>query len=542
MSDGIVAPDFDAVVVGAGFAGIYALHRLRRDGFSARVYESASGVGGTWFHNRYPGCRCDVSSVEYSYSFSPELEQEWAWTERYPSQAYLVEYLNHVVDRFGLRDGIQLETRVTAASFDDETGLWAIETDRGDRVTARFLVTAVGCLSAANRPAFPGLDDFEGLVLHTGEWPEEEVDLRGKRVGVVGTGSSGVQVIPVVAEQAEHLYVFQRTAGYVVPARNHPYTDEYLRDIKSRYREFRQMLRGTLLGFDNEQRMQPALEATPEERRAEYQRRWDIGGPYLLGAYGDLILDLEANRTCSDFVREKIDEIVDDPAVAEKLKPKFPIGAKRLVQGTDYYETYNRDNVTLVDVAESPIEQITPTGLRTADAEYELDVLILATGYDAVTGSILRIDVRGSGGRSLRELWADGPHTYLGVAVHGFPNMFTITGPASPSVTTNLALSIEQHVDWIADCLVHMRENGLERVEPTAEAQDAWGEEVAAIAEGTVFRYADSWYYGANIPGKPRVFLAYLGGFPTYQARIDEIAAHGYEGFVLEPGRQAAPV
>jgi cyclohexanone monooxygenase len=531
-------PDYDAIVVGAGFAGIYMLHRLREQGFSARVFESAPGIGGTWWHNAYPGLRCDIASVEYSYSFSEALEQEWHWTERYPTQPEVQRYLAHVVDRFGLHDGIQLNTKVTAATYDEATRLWTINTDTGQTVTARYFITAVGCLSAANLPAFPGIEKFAGRVLHTGAWPQESVDFSGLRVGVIGTGSSGVQVIPIIAEQAEHLTVFQRTAHYVVPARNHALSTEYLAEVKAGYREYRERVRRSALGFDNEGRMQSALEATPEQREAEYQRRWDRGGPFLLGAYGDLFFDLEANKSCSEFVRRKIEEVVADPAMAEKLKPRFPIGAKRLCQGTNYYETYNRQNVTLVDIRENPIAEVLPEGIRLADGTmHPLDLLVLATGYDAVTGTLLRIDIRGAGGKRLCDVWADGPRTYLGVAVNGFPNMFIITGPGSPSITSNVVLSIEQHVDWIADCLVHLRAQRIDHIEPLPDAQDTWTAECAAIANRTIMTTTDSWYFGANVPGKPRVFLAYLGGVGPYRDRCDAVAAAGYQGFALQ-GRQ----
>jgi cation diffusion facilitator CzcD-associated flavoprotein CzcO len=526
--------ELDAVVVGAGFSGLYMLHRLRELGFSARVYEAGAGIGGTWYFNRYPGCRCDVESLEYSYSFSAELEQEWTWTERFPSQPEVLRYLNHVADRFDLRRDIRLETRVTAAIYDQQAHRWTVETDGGERVRARFCVMASGCLSARNVPPFPGLERFAGVTHHTGDWPEEGVDFTGQRVGVVGTGSSGVQVIPFVAEQADELVVFQRTPHFVVPARNHDLTAEAVRERKASYPAFRQSARESFFGFLIDLNAQSALEASAEERQREYEARWALGGPALLGGYGDLIVDKAANDTAAEFVRSKIAETVHDPEVARLLMPTdYPLGAKRLCQGTDYYETYNRDNVTLVDVRSAPIEEITETGIRTRDASYELDAIVFATGFDAVTGAVLGIDVRGVAGVALRDAWADGPRTYLGVATAGFPNLFLVTGPGSPSVVSNVVVSIEQHVDWIADCMAHMRDHDLERVEPAEEAQDGWAAHVAEVAGGTLFPLADSWYLGANIPGKPRVFMAYLGGVGPYRQRCDEVAANGYEGFVL---------
>ncbi|MBX5440993.1 MAG: NAD(P)/FAD-dependent oxidoreductase [Solirubrobacteraceae bacterium] len=526
--------DVDAVVIGAGFAGLYAVYKLRELGLDLQGFEAADGVGGTWRWNCYPGCRCDVASMEYSYSFDKELEQEWTWKERYGAQEEILAYLEHVADRHDLRRHFRFETRVTSAVWDDDAERWVVETDRGDRVRARFLIAASGNLSLPNTPPFPGIDRFRGRVVHTGTWPREGVDVSGRRVGVIGTGSSGVQVIPMLAQDAEHLYVFQRTPHFVVPAANHPLSEEYVRETKARYDEFRRECWQTPFGFRLEVNPKSALEVSEEERNAEYQRRWDLGGPELLGAFSDIMLDERANETCAQWVRDKIAEIVDDPETARRLQPTtYPIGAKRLVQGTGYYETYNRDNVTLVDLLEAPIVEITERGVRTEAAEYELDVLVLATGYDGVTGPLLALNPVGRDGLTLREAWADGPHTYLGLGVAGFPNLITVTGPGSPSVVSNFALSIEQHVDWIADLLAHMREHGIRTVEPDPEAQEAWTRHVREVAEPTLFTRANSWWMGANIPGKPRVFLAYLGGVTPYKERCDEVAANGYEGFVL---------
>ncbi len=524
----------DVVIVGAGLAGLYALYRLRELGYSVRVYETGKGVGGTWYWNRYPGARCDVESMDYSYSFSEELEQEWRWTERYPTQPEILRYIDHVADRFRLRDDIQLETRVTSAVYEDASGRWTIETDRGDRVSAQFVVMATGCLSAWQIPRFRGLDTFVGESYHTGNWPHEHVDFTGKRVGVIGTGSTGIQAIPVIAKEAAHLFVFQRTANFSLPARNHPMDPEFERQLKARYREHRRKARESPFGVAVEAPTKSALECTSEEREREYEARWATGGFSFFFTYTDLVMNEEANETSAEFVRSKIRQAVEDQEIAELLSPKdHPIGTKRLCMDSGYYETYNSDNVTLVDVRSTPIEELTPSGLRAGDTEYNLDAIVFATGFDAVTGALLNIDICGRGGQTLSAKWAAGPRTYLGLQVAGFPNLFTITGPGSPSVLSNMITSIEQHVDWIADCLAHLHAHGLETIEASEEAENAWVDHVNEVADETLFPKAESWYVGANIPGKPRVFLAYAGGFGRYRETCEEIVANGYEGFVL---------
>ena len=524
--------DFDAVIVGAGFAGVCMLHRLRQLGLSARVFERGSGIGGTWFWNRYPGARCDVESMEYSYQFSDELQQEWEWTERYAPQPEILAYLNHVADRFDLRRDIQLSTRVTSASFDEPAGCWRIETDAGERVSARFCIMATGCLSSANVPSFPGRDSFRGLMLHTGSWPHERVDFTGKRVGVIGTGSSAIQAIPLIAEEATHLFVFQRTPTYSVPAANHPLDPAVQRGVKADYRGLREKGSQMPFGFDTRSTEKLAVEATEEERRAEYEDRWRQGGLPFLGSYADLLFDKRANDTAAEFIRGKIREIVRDPQVAETLTPRMVVGCKRLCSDTGYYATFNRPNVTLVDVARSPIAEITPHGLRTGDAAYDLDCIVFATGFDAMTGALMRIDIRGTGGMRLADKWAEGPRTYLGVATAGFPNLFIITGPGSPSVLSNMVPSIEQHANWIARCIGDMGKQGATRIEATVDAEDAWVAHVNEVAGGTLYPTCNSWYLGANIPGKPRVFMPYLG-FPVYVQKCEEVVANGYEGFAL---------
>jgi cyclohexanone monooxygenase len=532
---------YDAVIVGAGFSGLYMLHRLRRQGLSVRVYEAGSGVGGTWYWNRYPGARVDIESQEYSYSFSPELDAEWVWSERYASQPELLRYLNHVADRFDLRPDIQLDTRVTSAVFDETANRWTLATDRGEAVTARWCVMATGVLSVPNEPRFPGAETFAGPSYHTGRWPHEGVDFAGKRVAVIGTGSSAIQSIPQIAAQAEHVTVFQRTPNFSVPAHNGPPDPTVVADWAANRARYRAEARETGFGIRMvAQDDRPALEATPEERRAAYEARWRIGGFALLGAYNDLIADVAANRTAADFVANKIREIVKDPETAEKLVPKtFPIGAKRLCVDTGYYATFNRENVSLVDLNAEPIEAITPEGVRTAAATYPADAIVYAIGFDAMTGALAKIDIRGRGGAALKEAWAAGPRTYLGLMVAGFPNLFVVTGPGSPSVLCNMAVAIEQHVDWIADCIAWLGARQVGAIEATEAAQDAWVAHVNEVAETTVYPLANSWYLGANVPGKPRVFMPYIGGFPAYRAKCEEVAAAGYEGFALASDARA---
>ena len=529
--------DVDAVVVGAGLAGLYMLHRLRALGLSARAYETGGDVGGTWYWNRYPGARCDIESVDYSYSFSDALQQEWHWTERYAAQPEILRYIAHVADRFDLRRDIRFATRVTAAIFDEATGRWAIATDRGDRVSARFCIMATGCLSAAQVPALPGLETFAGAWYHTGRWPHEGVDFAGHRVGVIGTGSSAIQAIPAIARQAARLHVFQRTPHFSVPARNAPLDPEYERAVKAEYDARRREARASRVGFvvpPTEHMERSALDVSEEARQRAYAIRWRRGGLGFTGAFADVGIDQAANDTAAAFVRARIRETVHDPAVAELLLPQdYPIGTKRLCADIGYYETFNRDNVTLVDVRRSPIAAVTPTGLRTRDADYALDSIVFASGFDALTGALLGIDIRGRGGEPLRQTWADGPRTYLGLMVAGFPNLFAITGPGSPSVLSNMLTSIEQHVEWIADCLAYLRARGFGTIEATAAAQEDWVAHVDAVADTTLYPRANSWYMGANIPGKPRLFMPYIGGVGAYRLKCDEVAARGYAGFSL---------
>ena len=527
---------YDAIVVGAGLGGLYVLHRLREMGLRVRVFEAGSGVGGTWFWNRYPGARCDIESMEYSYSFSDELQQEWKWPERYGTQSEILRYINHVAERFDLLRDIQLNTRVVSAVFDAAVNRWTVTTDKGEAASANYCVMASGNLSTPCVPNFKGIESFQGKWYHSGLWPHEGVDFTGQRVAVIGTGSSGVQMIPPIASQAKHLHVFQRTANFSLPARNAPLEPETERRHKAEYVERRRAAFDTPFAISGHPPpTQSALEATPEERQHSYETKWQAGGSIsFLFAYTDLLLSKEANETASEFVRQKIRGIVRDPQVAELLAPKdHPLGTKRLCLDTNYYETYNRDNVTLVNARAAPIEEITPAGLRTSEAGYEFDALVFATGFDAMTGALAEIDVRLKSGETLQEKWSAGPRTYLGMLVAGFPNMFLITGPGSPGVKSQMILAIEQHTDWIVDCLKHMRANGLNRVEADLTAETAWVEHVNEIADKTLYPLANSWYIGANIPGKPRVFMPYVGGFHVYKKRCDAVARSGYEGLKL---------
>ncbi len=538
-----VTTELDVLVIGAGFSGLYALHRLGGLGLSVQAVEAGSGLGGTWFWNRYPGARCDVESLDYSYSFSAELEQEWRWTERYPSQAEVLRYLDHVADRFDLRDRIRFDTLVTQMRYDESRRRWAVRSGTGEEWDARFVVACTGCLSASQVPAFDGLDSFTGRWYHTARWPEEGVDLTGQRVGVVGTGSSAIQLVPEVAREAAHLYVFQRTANYSVPNRNRPLDPAREQEVKSRYPDYREAARRSLLGVPLEGTGRSALADTPEQRDATYRELWDRGGGMpLLTAYVDLLLDEHANETVAQFIRDRIAETVTDPATAELLSPRtYPVGAKRLCQDEGYFETFNRKNVTLVDVRTSPIVAVTPTGLRTTAASYELDAIVFATGFDAITGALTRIDVRGRGGRALADTWRDGPGAYLGLATAGFPNLFFVTGPGSPSVLSNVVVSIEQHVEWISDLLAFAAEHALHEVEAEPAAQAQWVEHVRELSGHTLFPRADSYYIGANVPGKARVYMPYVGGVAAYRDRCDAVAAAGYEGFSLASELSAAP-
>jgi cyclohexanone monooxygenase len=529
-----VPKEVEVVIVGAGFGGMYMLHRVRGLGLSAIVFDVASGVGGTWYWNRYPGARCDVESMQYSYSFSEALQQEWQWSEVFAGQPEILRYANHVADRLDLRRDMRFETRVTGAVFNEATHRWTVRTERGDVVSAKYCVMATGCLSAARMPDFPGLDSFKGKTYHTGQWPHEGVDFSGLRVGVVGTGSSAIQSIPVIAAQAEHVTVFQRTPNFSIPSRNGPMPDAYAQSWKDVYPAKRAEARMTRNGVLANPNDMSAIETPEAERLAVYEKRWASGGTTFMAAFNDLIFSKPSNDTASEFVRSKIRAMVRDPVKAELLAPtSHPIGTKRICVDTDYYLTYNRPDVDLVDVRDAPIEAVTPDGLLVGGKQYAFDAIVFATGFDAMTGALTRMGIVGRDGETLADKWEAGPRTYLGLMTAGFPNMFMITGPGSPSVLSNMIVSIEQHVDWISDCLGHLTNRQLDRIEPSVSAENAWVQHVNEVADTTLYPSAASWYMGANIPGKPRVFMPYIGGVGAYRQKCDEVAANGYAGFAL---------
>lgn len=524
----------DAVVVGAGFAGLYALHRLRTQGLRVRVFEAAPDVGGTWYFNRYPGARCDVESVDYCYSFSDELQQEWVWTEKYATQAEILRYINWVADKLDLRSGITFDTRVTSAVLDEDTLRWTVTTDTGEVTSARFCIMATGPLSAALTPRFPGLDTFAGEIYHTADWPHEGVDFTGKRVAVIGTGSSGIQSIPIIADQADQLYVFQRTPNYSVPAGNRALTAEDVAAVKANYDERRQLSWRSGGGSPHIAHPKLTMEVSAEERRAAFEKRWELGGVLFSKTFRDQMIDPAANEEARRFYEEKVRAVIDDPEVADLLIPTdHPIGTKRICTDTNYFQTFNRPHVTLISVRKTPIEAVDPSGIATSDAHYDVDAIVLATGFDAMTGALAKMDIRGREGQTLADDWRDGPRTYLGLGVDGFPNLFLISGPGAPAVLANMVLHAEAHVNWIADCIAHLDAHGYAAIEATPQAVDDWGAELVRRAEATLFPQANSWYLGANVPGKPRVFMLFIGGFGVYLDICAEVAAAGYKGFAL---------
>jgi cation diffusion facilitator CzcD-associated flavoprotein CzcO len=535
--------DFDAIVIGAGFAGLYALHKLRDQlGLSVRVYEAASDVGGTWYWNRYPGARCDIESVHYSYSFSEELQQEWEWSERFAAQPEILRYLNHVADRFELRKDIVFDTRVNSMVWDADASLWRVGIESGETVTARYVISGAGNLSVPKTPEFDGVESFRGRVHLTGNWLDTNVDFTGQRVAVIGTGSSGIQAISEIAKTARHLTVFQRTPNYATPIVNGPANPDVVREVKANYAQVRNASRNHFLGVPYTQLQPSALAVSADERRRTFDERWNAGGFQLfIDSYQDILFDEKANDTIADYIRERIHERVADPAVADLLAPKgYPYGTKRPPLETNYYEVFNQDNVTLVDIKSAPIESITETGVRTTNSEYEFDTIVLATGFDAMTGPLMKLGIVGRDGLKLADKWAHGPRTYLGVTVSGFPNLFLITGPQSPSVLYNMPLAIEDHIDFVAEAITYMRDRGLAVIEATRESEDKWVAHTLEISSQTLLPGTDSWYMGANIPGKPRICMLYLGGAPAYRATCDDVVANGYAGFTLD--RTAVPV
>ena len=542
MNDSQNTDQLDVVIVGAGFAGMYMLHRLRKRNLKTVVLEAGSDVGGTWYWNRYPGARCDVPSMEYSYSFSSELQQEWDWSEVMAGQPEILEYAGHVADRFNLRPDINFDTRVISAVYDEANQCWSITTDKNQNYQSRYCIMATGCLSVTNTPEIKGANDFSGPIYHTGKWPHEGVDFTNVSVGIIGTGSSGIQAIPVIAENAKHLTIFQRTPNYTMPAYNKPLTAEFREEARANYDQIRADQRASLagivgygFGFGGADLVEPTeqLKLTTEEQRKQLVNEEGFGA---FRTFMDVGMDPEANEMACEMYRQHLATIIDNPTTANGLMPRdYPIGCKRPVIDTDYYKTFNRDNVTLVDLRQGGIQHITSSGVATEQGHYELDAIVYATGFDAMTGALERIDIRGKNGKSITEEWHAGPRTYLGLQIHGFPNLFTITGPGSPSVLSNMMVSIEQHVDWINDCIEHLDKNQVRAIEPEEEAVDKWITHVNQVAEGSMFTApsCNSWYLGANIPGKPRIFMPYVGGVGEYRNRCDEIARNGYTGFNL---------
>ncbi|MCS5605170.1 MAG: NAD(P)/FAD-dependent oxidoreductase [Alphaproteobacteria bacterium] len=526
-------------MVGAGFSGLYLLHRLRTLGYSLRVFETGSDVGGTWYWNRYPGARCDVESMQYSYSFSKELQQEWDWPEIFSAQPDILKYANHVASRFDLRRNIEFNTTVLAAHFDENTKRWLIKTDKEENVSAQFFIMATGCISTTQIPKFKGLDDYQGDTYHTGAWPHGEVDLKSKSVAVIGTGSSGIQAIPVIAEQAGHVTVFQRTPNYSLPAQNGPMTEDYAKSWKVDYPSLREQQRQSSKGIVGEYNDQSGIGADEGEREAIYEERWAKGGTTLLGAYRDMMTEAEVNDTAAQFVRDKIHGIVTNQEVAKTLAATgYPIGTKRICVDSRYFETFNRDNVDLVDINQTPIDSITRTGIQTSEKSYDFDTIVFATGFDAMTGTLFKVDIQGRAGGKLKDKWHAGPRTYLGLMSEAFPNLFMITGPGSPSVLSNMMVSIEQHVEWVTDAMEYMRNQNLAAMEPELQAEDEWVEHVNVVAHTTLFPKAASWYMGANIPGKPRIFMPYVGGLGNYRKICDDVAEEGYKGFNFTPASE----
>lgn len=524
----------DVVIVGAGFSGMYLLHKLRAMGLSAVVFETGTDVGGTWYWNRYPGARVDVESLSYSFSFDPEMEQRFEWQERYPTQPEILKYAQHVADRFDLRRDIHFTTRVSAAHYDEGNSTWQITTEGGATTTAKYFVMATGCLSSSKMPEIPGLDAFTGRTYHTAHWPHEKVDFTGLRVGVIGTGSSAVQSIPVIAQEAAELTVFQRTPAYSLPARNRRLRVDEIAEMKAKYRDWRVAQQESGFGVPVPMPTSSALDVSEEERSATYEKAWESGSLVnLLTSYTDIAVNQEANDTAKNWIHGKIKATVKDPQTAQDLCPEYPVGTKRPCLDTNYYETYNRDNVSLVNLHREPLVEVTERGIRTEAREYEFDAIVYATGFDAMTGALTNVDIRGRDDLALKDAWNAGPRTYLGIGSAGFPNLFMITGPGSPSVLSNMLVSIEQHVDWVCDAIEHLRSAGLSTIEATQQAQDDWVEHVNQIAQFTLYPKANSWYMGANVHGKPRVFMPYAGGVGEYRKLCDRVAGNGYEGFEL---------
>lgn len=535
------APHYDAIIIGAGFSGLYALHKLRNvEGLNVRAFDAAGGVGGTWWYNRYPGARVDgPSSPYYAYMFSQELAEEWDWKETQTPGPDVLAYLEHVAERFDLKKDIQFNSWIVDTRYDEETQRWTVKTEAGETASAQFLICGLGSLFVANLPDYPGINDFEGDCYHTGRWPHEQVSFKGKRVAVIGTGSSGIQVIPEIAKEAEHVTVFQRTAQYALPARNRPLTEEELAESRAKWAEKRTTMR-RCVGFPFPLSQKKAEDYTAEQRHELYEELWERGGFGLaLESFAGVLVNRELNEEIGEFVRAKIREAVNDPEIAETLSPKYLIGTKRLILDCGYFETYNRDNVSLIDINEDPIREFTASSIRTEKGEHEIDVLVLATGFDAVSGSIVKLNPKGRGGVSLEKKWEGRYETYFGISIPEFPNLFTLHGPGAPSVLFTIPLNTELTVDWIADCIKHMADNNLGSVDCSADAAENWGREIDEMADRTLYRETESWYTGANIPGKPKQFLCHVNG-TRYFDQLQAAAENEYEGFIFEPLKYGA--
>ncbi len=546
---------FDVIIIGAGIAGLYMLHKIQAyTDMSVQVLESASDIGGTWFWNRYPGARCDVESMQYSFAFSKELQQEWEWSEQYATQPEILKYINHVADKYNLRNKIAFNTKVSSIIYNEKTGLWKIETRNDNHLFAKFCIMATGCLSSPYTPSFKGIDTFQGPIYHTAKWPKDPVTFSNKVVGIIGTGSSAIQSIPIIAQKAKHLFVFQRTPHYTVPARNRKLNYKVLLDknsfrdprgfgfdkdisveeIKAGYDKLRAKAISMFSAMAFPLNSKSALEVSSKEREEEYEKRWELGGVPFIGSFNDLNISRKANETAAKFVRNKINSIVKNPLTAKTLTPSYAIGCKRLAVDSGYYETFNRKNVTLVDISKTPISEITPSKILIGKNSFELESLILATGFDAMTGALLNINIVGKEGLTLQEKWENGPKSYLGLAIEGFPNLFTITGPGSPSVFTNMIISIEQHVDWIYECLKYMKKNKISEIEASSMAENDWAEYNGSVAKDHIRSSCNSWYMGSNIEGKPNIFMPFIGGFPEYIKICNQIASDDYDGFRLK--------
>lgn len=537
QADKLSAPPprrLDALVIGAGFGGMYALHRVRGMGLDVHLIEAGDDVGGTWYWNRYPGARCDVMSIDYSYSFSDEIQQQWTWSEQFAAQPEILSYARFVADTLDLKRDVSFETRAVAVEYDADAALWRIETDRGDVFEARYCLMATGPLSVPKKIDIPGAETFKGELYLSGKWPHHAVDFAGKRVAVIGTGSSGIQIVPVVAAAAEHLYVYQRTPSFTLPMRNRKLDDDFVAHIKAHYPGLRAVARHSLTGGVRPITSRPLFSISPAECEKLMEEAWQHSGLAFLGLFSDLLTNAEANAVVADFVRGKIAATVDDPDTARRLTPQgYPIFARRPCLDTGYYEAFNQDNVTLKDCLEQPIVAITERGIRTSAGEVEVDIIIAAIGYDALTGAMLSIDIKGRDGRRLKDKWAEGGRSHLGLMMEGFPNLFIVAGPNGPSALANFILLNEQNVDWACDCIAHLRANGLRTIEADGAAEDGWMRKVTELGNRSLYPTANTWYTGANVPGKPRNFPVYIGGLGRYREICGDAAAEGYRGFIL---------